>query len=183
MGYSVKGNKCDDKIEEGWYRFTGKSGDQMATECPTLGHCATKYPIWLGEKHPTVQDGAVWRKVCYNYGGCCSWATSVKVRNCGDFYVYNLEQTHICGTRYCGNKRGEYIYIYIFTFYGHEVTVEMICNNRPKGTSVNWIMPRFYACPPTKAIPDNVFFQNFKRTMPLTYGKIREWTSMDFAGS
>ena len=78
------------------------------------------------------------------------------------------------------------IYIYIFKFYGHEVTVEMICNNsnnRPKGTSVNGIMPRLYACSPTKTIPDKVFFQNFKRTMPLTYGKIREWTSMDFAGS
>ena len=54
-------------------------------------------------QHPSVADGEVTREVCYHWlNNCCRWKNNIKVKNCGAFYVYELEQTPVCSLRYCG---------------------------------------------------------------------------------
>ena len=94
-----------------WYRFSGEAGNQMAQSCVDRHRCGTFYPGWLDGSHPTVNEGAVQRRVCFSrrapgfsyYSGCCSLWTYIRVRNCGGFYVYQLKPLTTCYLRYCGN--------------------------------------------------------------------------------
>ena len=91
-----------------WYRFTGAAGDKMATFCVAENRCGTHAPGWLYEPHPSVEEGIVWRSVCYHWdSNCCKWNKSIQIRNCGAFYVYRLEKPPDCDLRYCGNNEGE----------------------------------------------------------------------------
>ena len=98
--------RCDrNDITPGWYRFTGVAGNpQMPTQCvnPTR-RCGTHAPGWLDGQHPSVADGEVTRQVCYHWSNnCCRWKNNIKVKNCGAFYVYELQKTPACSLRYCG---------------------------------------------------------------------------------
>ena len=94
---------CDTSLT-GWYRFSGAAGSRMAETCVPYKHCATSAPGWLDGGHPTVFEGAVKRKVCFSgRTKCCSWTINISVRNCGDFYVYELKKPPHCNFRYCGN--------------------------------------------------------------------------------
>ena len=98
--------RCDrNDITPGWYRFTGAPGNpQMPTQCvnPTR-RCGTHAPGWLDGQHPSVADGEVTRQVCYHWSNnCCRWKNNIKVKNCGAFYVYELQKTPACSLRYCG---------------------------------------------------------------------------------
>ena len=94
---------CDSGLS-GWYRFSGKAGNQMPESCVNERHCGTHAPGWLSESHPTVADGAVKRKVCFHWtNNCCRWSTDIEVRNCGGFFVYKLHRPPACTLRYCGN--------------------------------------------------------------------------------
>ena len=101
--------RCDrDDLVPGWYRFQGAAGDRMADKCVPIGHCGTRNPGWLNGTHPTVSDGAVNRRVCYSDSWylpskCCLWSNNIRVRNCGDFFVYELQKPPGCYFRYCGN--------------------------------------------------------------------------------
>ena len=76
----------------GWYRFSGAAGNQMAESCVDRYRCDTYYPGWLNGSHPTVNEAAVQRRVCFGFHGhCCIYSTYIRVRNCGDFYVYQLK--------------------------------------------------------------------------------------------
>ena len=88
-----------------WYRFGGAAGNQMAESCVDSSLCGTEVPGWLNGSHPTVNEGAVQRRVCFWYvlGDCCSYSTYIRVRNCGGFYVYHLKPLTQCPLRYCGN--------------------------------------------------------------------------------
>ncbi|KAK3731079.1 hypothetical protein QZH41_007969 [Actinostola sp. cb2023] len=87
-----------------WYRFTGTAGSAMPTKCVPGRHCGTHAPGWLSGSHPTQAEGMVTRKVCFTWGNnCCRWNNSIRVRNCGEFYVYELGKTPLCNLRYCGN--------------------------------------------------------------------------------
>jgi len=97
--------RCDQRdITPGWYRFTGVVGNlQMPTTCPPIRRCGTHAPGWISGQHPSVADGEVTRKVCYHWSGnCCQWNNNIKVKNCGAFYVYELQKTPTCSLRYCG---------------------------------------------------------------------------------
>ena len=98
----------------------------MADKCVPMDRCGATTTVWLAEKHPTVEEGEVTRKVCYHFrmksdysygGSCCKWADSIKVRNCGDFYVYKLKPTEYCSQRYCtaGKTIGEKTHICMIT--------------------------------------------------------------------
>ena len=92
-----------------WYRFSGAAGNQMAESCVDNNRCGTYYPGWLSGSHPTVNEGAVQRRVCFSYyvyGDCCSLSTYIRVRNCGGFFVYQLKPLTVCNSRYCGNGYG-----------------------------------------------------------------------------
>ena len=96
--------KCDDNLVTGWYRFHGAAGDQMADKCVLKYRCGTWYPGWLNGTHPTVAEGVVTRKVCYSiHYNCCYWSNNIKVKNCGSYYVYELQKPPDCNLRYCGN--------------------------------------------------------------------------------
>ncbi|XP_078354042.1 uncharacterized protein LOC144638689 isoform X1 [Oculina patagonica] len=96
---------CDqrDLALPGWYRFTGEAGDHIPTKCPSTLRCGTHAPGWLNGAHPSVADGVVTREVCYHWtNNCCQWKNDIKVKNCGAFYVYELQRPPACSLRYCG---------------------------------------------------------------------------------
>ncbi|RMX49292.1 hypothetical protein pdam_00011234 [Pocillopora damicornis] len=97
--------KCDSSLGKGWYRFAGDAGTQMPTKCVPKLQCGTHAPGWLSGAHPTVGEGAVQRKVCFHWSsGCCQWSSNILVRNCGGFFVYELDRPPACSLRYCGEK-------------------------------------------------------------------------------
>jgi len=108
--------RCDrDDLEPGWYRFQGAAGDQMADKCVPTNYCGTQHPGWLNDTHPTVAEGVVTRKVCYHYwdynrfrsSNCCYLSNNIRVRNCGAFFVYELQKPPRCHFRYCGNASSD----------------------------------------------------------------------------
>ena len=103
--------RCDrDDLVPGWYRFQGAAGDQMADKCVPTNHCGSRDAGWLNALHPTVAEGVVTRRVCYGSRNvwwgrlniCCSYSSNIRVRNCGAFFVYELQKPSGCN-RYCGN--------------------------------------------------------------------------------
>ena len=90
-----------------WYRFSGAAGNQMAESCVDRYRCGTSLPGWLNGSHPTVNERAVQRRVCFRFrGNCCFFSIYIRVRNCGGFYVYQLKPLTLCSLRYCGNGYG-----------------------------------------------------------------------------
>ena len=91
-----------------WHRFMGAAGNVMPTSCVPANRCGTHAPGWLQGGHPTEEQGVVTRKVCFHWtNNCCRWNTYIKVRNCGEFYVYQLPKTPVCSLRYCTEKKGK----------------------------------------------------------------------------
>lgn len=105
QGNALQDNaKCDDKLNPGWYRFQGAAGDRILDKCVPEGRCGTDAPGWLQGNHPTVAEGVVTGKVCYHFkGNCCLWSNNISVKNCGEYFVYQLRQLPGCNLRYCGN--------------------------------------------------------------------------------
>lgn len=98
--------QCDNSLGPGWFRFEGAAGTRMPTSCVPKYRCDTNVPGWLTGGHPTVADGKVTRKVCFNWNsGCCHFSINIQVRNCGAYYVYYFNSTPNngqCDFRYCG---------------------------------------------------------------------------------
>ena len=95
----------DDNLGTGWYRFQGAAGDRMADKCVVRRRCGTERPGWLFGAHPTVAEVEVTRKVCYTSKGqrnCCGQSNNITVKNCSEYYVYELKKTPD-NARYCGN--------------------------------------------------------------------------------
>ena len=101
-------HQCDSQFQVGWYRFSGKAGNQMPDKCVPKDRCGTRAPGWLNGTHPSQAEGTVSRTVCYHwYNNCCQWSNDIKVRNCSGFIVYELKKTPECRLRYCGNAEGK----------------------------------------------------------------------------
>lgn len=99
------GLKCDEKIGPGWFRFEGAAGTRIATSCTPAWRCNTDATGWMTSGHPTVAEGVVSRTVCFRWDYCCYWSTTIRVRNCGSYYIYFLDGTDgvkNCSMRYCG---------------------------------------------------------------------------------
>lgn len=95
---------CDRNMTRKWYRFDGAAGTRMPETCPEPLRCGTHAPGWLHGKHPLPGDGVVQREVCFHWNNnCCRWKKQIRLRNCGGFYVYELETPPTCNLRYCGN--------------------------------------------------------------------------------
>ncbi|XP_068739001.1 uncharacterized protein [Montipora capricornis] len=104
--YEQSYHSCKDNFKPGWYRFGGEAGNQMADTCVKMCHCGAWYPGWLTGGHPSVEDGAAVRKVCFVRGlGCCEASEYISVRNCSGFYVYNLTSisSSSCYYGYCAS--------------------------------------------------------------------------------
>ena len=97
----------------GWYRYASKEGGEMAGVClenqnstsSRYGQpCGANFRGWMMDRHPTVKDGRVQRRICFSYDKrCyCEFYKNIAVRNCGDYYVYRLTPLKTCKARYCG---------------------------------------------------------------------------------
>ncbi|KAL8594260.1 hypothetical protein ACOMHN_044204 [Nucella lapillus] len=101
--------ECDRDLSPGWYRFylDGNSA-VMPTSCVPDHRCKTHAPMWLdlqGESLPEPGQEKVTR-ACANWSGdCCNWDVPITVRNCGDFFVYNLEPSPVCQLAYCAQPQ------------------------------------------------------------------------------
>ena len=101
-------SECDGDLWSGWYRFSGLAGAQMVESCVPENRCGTRFPGWLEGTHPSLIDGVVTRDVCFHVGNnCCKRKETIRVRNCGKFYVYKLNNVTECNSRYCGAKPGK----------------------------------------------------------------------------
>ena len=99
------GSYCDSSLSTGWYRFGGDAGNRISTTCNSNGNrCGTYKPGWMKGSHPTVAEGIVSRTVCFAYSGSCCYSSSqsIKVLNCGLYFIYKLSATS-CYNRYCGS--------------------------------------------------------------------------------
>lgn len=122
---------CDISLKPSWYRFEGRAGTAMANSCPSRFKCGTIVPGWLNGPLPSVQDGIVSRKICFNQDrDCCFTSTQAKVRNCAGFYVFYLRSAPYCQLRYCGNGRIVSYnidqFVYWFFFFFPRVTFSLI---------------------------------------------------------
>lgn len=98
-----------------WHRFMGAAGNSMPTSCVPKNRCGTHAPGWLTGGHPTEEQGVVSRKVCFHWSSnCCLWSVNIKVRNCGEYYVYQLPKTPVCNLRYCAEKTGKCNYMMLY---------------------------------------------------------------------
>ncbi|KAM3916012.1 uromodulin-like [Leptodactylus fuscus] len=87
----------------GWYRFTGSGGTQLAEFCPSVGSCYTRCPMWLSGSHPKPSDGIVNDTICISdAGNCCQWTSYVMMKTCpGGFYIYKFSRTPVYYAGYC----------------------------------------------------------------------------------
>ena len=93
---------CDDQLPEEWYRFVGAAGTKMPTTRVPAFRCGTNWSGWLDGVHPTVEDGKVNRKVCFNdINSDCKAIKNISVINCGSYFIYKLFRPPDCFMRYC----------------------------------------------------------------------------------
>lgn len=116
VNYSATADKCDDTLDfNRWYRITGAAGTQLPEKQVPFRRCGARYPGWMEGVHPTVEDGVVSRNVCFVLGSTkCRWRLKIKVKNCGEFFVYKLAAPVYCDQRYCGYDGKGFRYIHLF---------------------------------------------------------------------
>ena len=87
----------------GWYRFAKNVGNRIPEHTVKGHHCNTGASGWLQGNHPTTVGMTKTAKVCFNngYAGICRWSTTIKIRNCGSYFIYNLPDTPGCQSGYC----------------------------------------------------------------------------------
>jgi hypothetical protein len=107
---NLTGSLCDSSLLSGgkWVRFEGMAGTRLASSANTTNLCGTTYPGYYSGTHPTTLGDTNDGYVCYFYSnsyyysnGPCYWQSSIKVTNCGDFFVYYLPAPPTCNLRYC----------------------------------------------------------------------------------
>ena len=80
----------------------GAAGTKMPTTPVPAHRCGTVWSGWLNGAHPTVEDGEVYRMVCFSYRSAgCKHQTYISVKNCGSYFIYKLHRTTYI-SRYCG---------------------------------------------------------------------------------
>ena len=133
----------------------------MPTTCVATLRCGTHATGWLNGAHPTVEEGKVTRKVCFNWSwyGCCTWSINIEVLNCsGGYFLYHFRGTpleHQCNLRYCGTdwgfkclpgKVGHFLYHFTWTPPEHTCHLSYYGTDwRFKSVSMGWWLLRLSA--------------------------------------
>jgi len=95
--------KCDKAANNKWHRFLAPAGLVMPLVAPTQYSCGTDSPGYMLGTYPTVDEGIVPRSVCFPwFNDPCMWSSDIAVRNCGDYFVFQLPNPVACALRYCG---------------------------------------------------------------------------------
>ncbi|UJR29518.1 hypothetical protein I4U23_010735 [Adineta vaga] len=101
---AASGSTCDTSTffsNVTWVRFTGAGGTQLATTAPSANQCGSASTGWYSTSLPssgTTVNGTV----CYVWSGNnCNWSNTIRVTNCGSFYVFGLIAPPACNLRYC----------------------------------------------------------------------------------
>jgi hypothetical protein len=71
----------------------------MSEYFPEYSMCSTAYPGLVNGTHPTKIG--IEKNVEIVFGGDGNLMTYGEITNCGDFYVYNLDDTPGCNEVYC----------------------------------------------------------------------------------
>ena len=105
-------HKYDGRLREGWYRFMGAAGRKMPSQVVPISRGRTDATGWLSGSHPTANQGAVRRRVCFHWAGLdrrrrkydrpYMWSRYIRVLNCTTLFVYELIPIKRCHLRYCG---------------------------------------------------------------------------------
>jgi len=101
---------CDNNLS-GWYRFMYNAGNEMLDSCPASQHvsafqCGGNWQGWLHGTRPEETQLEVNRTVCFSTNNSCNcdFKKTIKVINCGGYYLYLLNGVPACNQRYCGAK-------------------------------------------------------------------------------
>ena len=86
----------------GWYRMMEPAGTKIPEFVPSIYSCGTDAPGWLIGNHPITPGETLDLTICFNWSSqTCRTSRPIKVKNCGDFFLYFLENTDSCNYRYC----------------------------------------------------------------------------------
>ena len=110
-------NPSGDWKGKAWYRFVEPAGTILADSLVPWNHCGGRAVGWLNGTLPTNLDlgEIITRTVCFRWGGAhCFWTVNVKIKQCNEFFLYELPGTDlprnknngkiVCSDRahYCG---------------------------------------------------------------------------------
>ncbi|XP_063691658.1 uncharacterized protein LOC134823987 [Bolinopsis microptera] len=85
-------SQSDSSLAIGWYRFNNGL-KKINEECTPQKYGGTEYPGWMEGGHPDVGETAT-RNVYFRAGANCKQTSkSIKVKNCGAYYIYKLVPT------------------------------------------------------------------------------------------
>ena len=87
-----------------WYRLLPPAGTVIPEQPVEVLHCGSHSAGWLQDSHPQEEGQTMDGRVCFSgdYDAVCQFERSIKVTNCGNFYVYYLPKVSYCYDRYCG---------------------------------------------------------------------------------
>jgi len=111
MEYGIEDSFCDDSGDShispdwkgaSWYKIEGDAGTRIPEEVVPRLHCNTYASGWLNGRHPTTIGETVETVVCFNYyDNSCHWQIEIQIKQCLNYYLYYLKDTHDCYLRYC----------------------------------------------------------------------------------
>ncbi|XP_060606306.1 uncharacterized protein LOC132758629, partial [Ruditapes philippinarum] len=99
--YAKLENNClytDRRIETAWF-YAGV--DPIVTFPPSLCRCGYKFPIWMNGTLPSPDDGVVNRTACIKFTQPCYRKLDIKIKNCGESYIYHLTPPGLDDSGYC----------------------------------------------------------------------------------
>ena len=93
-------------IGAAWYRITMPAGTHIPESSPGRLHCGTHATGWLVGTHPTSTGESVDVDFCFarDEDNDCRHSNKGKITNCGEYFVYYLENTPDCSYRYCATN-------------------------------------------------------------------------------
>jgi len=85
-----------------WYRVVGSAGSKLTENNPGKYNCGSRATGYLTSGHPSLRGSEKTVRVCFQWSYACQWQSSVKIINCGDYFVYYLPSVPMSTYgRYC----------------------------------------------------------------------------------